>query len=154
MNLALLRALFADMSFHPADGGAVIYDPGDKRLFALNETAAFVWLAVRSGISRETMTDELRTALRLPQRVSAPGFAESLLSPGVLQHLLSTVYSIAHGANLNKFSRQCYPFLAAEVFHMPGRHSGEMHEQGAAQEGPSQVLQHKALLPAPRLTVH
>lgn len=53
------------MSFHPTDGGAVIYDAAGKRLFALNETAAFVWLAVRDGVDRETMTRELRAALNL-----------------------------------------------------------------------------------------
>jgi hypothetical protein len=60
-----LRTRFADMSFHPTDGGAVIYDAAGKRLFALNETAAFVWLAVRDGITREAMRRELHAALNL-----------------------------------------------------------------------------------------
>ncbi len=79
MKLGDLRALFADMSFHPTDGGAVIYDAVGKRLFALNETAAFVWLAIRGGAGRETINSELRAAFDLP-RQEAENWIELALS--------------------------------------------------------------------------
>jgi hypothetical protein len=64
--------LINEMSFHPTDGGAVIYDAAAKRLFALNTPAAFVWLAVRDGGTRETIRSELASTLDL-----AEGQAES-----------------------------------------------------------------------------
>ena len=55
------------MSFHPTDGGAVVYDPTDKRLFALNAPAALVWLAIRDGSSREAIKRELAARFDVPE---------------------------------------------------------------------------------------
>ena len=65
MNLSDLRPLILAMSFHPTNGGAVIYDAGEKRLFALNTSAAFVWQAIRDGDTRPTVRSELATAFDL-----------------------------------------------------------------------------------------
>ncbi len=53
------------MSFHPTNGGAVIYDAGEKRLFALNTSAAFVWQAIRNGDTRPMVRSGLATAFDL-----------------------------------------------------------------------------------------
>ncbi len=49
LKLGDLRRMHREMSFHPIDGGAVVYDPTGKRLFALNAAAALVWIAIRDG---------------------------------------------------------------------------------------------------------
>jgi hypothetical protein len=52
LELADFKQLLAAMSFHPTEGGAVVYDPSEKKLFALNAPAALVWKAIRDGESR------------------------------------------------------------------------------------------------------
>ena len=65
LDLADLRPLIADMSFHSIDGGAVIYDPSAKRLFALNAAAAMIWQAVKAGNGRLSIRMELASAFNL-----------------------------------------------------------------------------------------
>ena len=72
------------MSFHPTDGGAVIYDPTDKRLFALNTTAAFVWLAVRDGRTHEAIRSELAATFELTEDEAENWMDQTLSSLGQL----------------------------------------------------------------------
>ena len=71
-----------ETSFHPTDGGAVIYDAAAKRLFALNTPAAFVWLAVQDGSTRETIRSELAAAFNLPEDEADSWIDQALASFG------------------------------------------------------------------------
>lgn len=52
-----------DVSFHPTEGGAILFDAVHRRLYALNPAAGLTWLCVRDGLSQletvRTISDEL-----------------------------------------------------------------------------------------------
>lgn len=56
-----------ETTFHAVDGGAVVYHRGAQRLFALSDAAAFVWLSLRDGISRDTIVRDLAGNLGLDE---------------------------------------------------------------------------------------
>jgi hypothetical protein len=74
------------MSFHPTNGGAVIYDAGEKRLFALNTSAAFVWQAIRDGDTRPTIRSELAAAFELADNEAESWIDQVLVSFAQAMH--------------------------------------------------------------------
>ena len=54
-----LRQLTQQASFHPIEGGAVVYHAGAQRIFALNTAAALVWLDVRDGATAAQSAQQL-----------------------------------------------------------------------------------------------
>src|SRR5688572_24632929 len=56
---ASLRERIAASSFHAVEGGAVVYEPRSKRLFALNPSAAFVWLGLAEGADDMALVRDL-----------------------------------------------------------------------------------------------
>jgi hypothetical protein len=60
-----LGRLARQTSFHPVEGGAVVYDAAGKRLFALNAAAAFVWLSLRDSIPRDETVRDLASGFGL-----------------------------------------------------------------------------------------
>ena len=75
------------MSFHPTEGGAVVYDPTDKRLFALNAPAALVWQAVRDGSSKEAIRSALAARFKLAEDEAEKWMSLTLASFGqVMSH--------------------------------------------------------------------
>jgi transposase-like protein len=55
----------------PVKGGAVVYDPVAKRLFALNYTAAFVWQSFNDGLSPHETISELAGAFGISKAKAA-----------------------------------------------------------------------------------
>jgi hypothetical protein len=49
----------SETTFQAVEGGAVVYHRGAQRLFALSDAAAFVWLSLRDGISRDAIVRDV-----------------------------------------------------------------------------------------------
>ena len=62
-----LRRFHREMSFHPIDGGAVVYDRNAKRLIALNAAAALIWIAVRDGSAPQAIRSKLAASFNLAE---------------------------------------------------------------------------------------
>lgn len=68
MSRADIRRFAGQASFHPVSGGAVVYHSDGQRLFALNATAALVWLNIRDGASDDMIARDLETVFGVPFR--------------------------------------------------------------------------------------
>ncbi|MEW9806554.1 hypothetical protein ABUE31_11225 [Mesorhizobium sp. ZMM04-5] len=60
MGASEFRRLFRETTFHPVNGGGVVYHRKARRLFALNDAAAFVWLGLRDGKVPAALIVDLR----------------------------------------------------------------------------------------------
>jgi len=60
-----------DASFHPVEGGGVLFDASRGRIYALNATAGFTWLCIRDGLSRHQTTQAIAEAFGVDETVAA-----------------------------------------------------------------------------------
>lgn len=67
MDRADFRRRSRDAFYRQVEGGAVVFHPASKRLFALNEAAALIWTAVQAGEADETVIATLRSGFSLSE---------------------------------------------------------------------------------------
>ena len=77
-----VRQLTQEASFHPIEGGAVVYHAGAQRIFALNTTAALVWLDIRDGNTPEQAAQRLVDRFDLDEAEAARWVQLALASFG------------------------------------------------------------------------
>jgi hypothetical protein len=68
---AIRRGPLAGASFHPVEGGGVLFDAAQGRLYALNPTAGMTWLCIRDGLSANESMLALANAFKVDQTIAA-----------------------------------------------------------------------------------
>jgi hypothetical protein len=63
-----------EISLHPVAGGAVLFDPWDRKLYALNPAAGLTWLCIRDGLSRTESGNALADGLGVDPELAASWF--------------------------------------------------------------------------------
>lgn len=67
MDRVDFRRRAGEAFYRPVDGGAVVFHSASKRLFALNEAAALIWVGLQTGETDEAIVTSLRSNFSLPQ---------------------------------------------------------------------------------------
>jgi hypothetical protein len=67
-----------EASFHPVEGGGVLFDAAEGRLYALNRTAGLTWLCIRDGLSEQESTLALAKAFAVDRTIAAEWFRMSM----------------------------------------------------------------------------
>jgi hypothetical protein len=67
-----------EASFHPVEGGGVLFDAAQGRLYALNRTAGLTWLCIRDGLSEQESTLALAKAFAVDRTIAAEWFRMSM----------------------------------------------------------------------------
>ena len=80
LDLHNLQRVAGESAFYPVEGGAVVYYPPAKCLFALNVTAALAWLNLRAGTPRQSITDEFAAVFGLEGEEAEQWVARTLNS--------------------------------------------------------------------------
>jgi hypothetical protein len=114
------------MSFHPIDGGAVVYDRNAKRLIALNAAAALIWIAVRDGSAPQAIRSKLAASFNLAEHeaerwieLTLASFEEIISNAGAEDEALpTTAFKLMTGTDykiLDKSLRISAPDTALQL---------------------------------------
>lgn len=68
----------AHVRLHEVDGGGVLFDAHEQRLYAVNETATFIWRGIEEGVPAALMIEQMSRDFAIP-RVTAASFIASAL---------------------------------------------------------------------------
>lgn len=68
----------AHVRLHEVDGGGVLFDAHEQRLYAVNETATFIWRRIEGGVPTAVMIEQMSRDFAIPRGTAASFIASAL----------------------------------------------------------------------------